>query len=222
VQIGSLDQVDQVRQREHVRDHLQHLRVTARRPERAREERHRQDDQIDDGRRPLGRADERGDAEAEAGEGDPAEEDDWDQGRPALRALCVVEHDAEDHGDHHLQQEHEQRRGQDRREIGRGRQRRRAEPFQDAALAAQHERDRQTAEGRVRTAVADDPDEQPVGRRDAVDRPVVDRAEQQEQHRREDEDEHGRLAVPPEDQLLQPQLVREDGHAPSSGWSRSR
>jgi hypothetical protein len=74
----------------------------------------------------------------------------------------------------------------------------------------------------VRAAVAHHPDEQPVDGRDAVDLPVVDRAEEQEQHRREDEDEDGRLAIPPEEQLLRPQLVPEQPHVTSSAACRRR
>ena len=47
---------------------------------------------------------------------------------------------------------------------------------------------------------------------EALDPAVVDRTEQQEQHRREHEDEHGRLAIAPEDPLLVAQLVEEERH----------
>ena len=66
----------------------------------------------------------------------------------------------------------------------------------------------------VGAAVAEHPDEEHVDRRLAVDRLAVDRPEQEEQHWREHEDEHRRLAVPPEEPLLHPHLVAEQGERP--------
>src|SRR5215218_915761 len=54
--------VDQVLQREHLRDRAQDVRVVARRPESARQEGHREDRDVDDGGGALGRSDERRDS----------------------------------------------------------------------------------------------------------------------------------------------------------------
>ena len=62
VEVRGLDEVDQVRQRQDVGDRLEELGVVVRRAERAREERHRQDDEVDDRRGALRRADQRGEA----------------------------------------------------------------------------------------------------------------------------------------------------------------
>ena len=104
--------------------------------------------------------------------------------------------------------------GQRGAEVGARRQRRRADPLQDPVLAADHERDRHSREAGVRGAVAEHPREQHLDRRVAlVGRLVaVERAEEEEEHQWEDEDEAGRLAVPPEDELLRAQLVCEDAH----------
>src|SRR4029077_18654626 len=82
--------------------------------------------------------------------------------------------------------------------------------LEDPALAAEHELDREPGEGGVRAAVADEPGEQRLGRRHAVDLSRVDGAEQHEQQQREEEDEERRLSAAPEDELFRTELVEEE------------
>src|SRR5439155_18754330 len=82
-----------------------------------------------------------------------------------------------------------------------------AQALEDPVLAPDHELNREPGEGGVRAAVSDEPREQRLGRRDAVDLPRVDRAEQQVEQQREEEDEEGRLPAAPEDELLRAELV---------------
>src|SRR5262249_6818624 len=83
---------------------------------------------------------------------------------------------------------------------------RRAQPFEDPVLAPQHELDREPGEGSVRTAVADEPREQRLRRRYAVDPPGVHGAEKDVEQKRKQEDEERRLPAPPEDELLRSKL----------------
>ncbi len=68
VQIDRVDEVDEVLERQHVADRAQERRIVARRPEGAREERHRQQDEVHDRGRALAGADERRRRDAERGE----------------------------------------------------------------------------------------------------------------------------------------------------------
>ena len=209
-----------MRERQHVRECLQDGRVVAL-TEGAREERHRQEDDVHDRGRSFRGPDQRGDCESETGERDRTEEDEHDDRRGVVRQVRVVEQAAEDVQRHRLQGEDDQGRAERGGEVDAGRERSRAQPFQDPVLASDHERDRHACEARVGGAVADHPDEQDIAGGIAVDLAVVERPEQDEEHHREDEDEDRRLAIAPEDQLLGLQLVKEQPHAsPSSTSSR--
>src|SRR5205823_10324363 len=93
------------------------------------------------------------------------------------------------------------------------------DPLQDPVLAAVDERDRRPREGRVRGAVPKHPDEQHARGLVAVDLARVDRAEEHEEEQREAEDEEGGLAAPPEDELLEAELMQEQLHAGSGSSS---
>src|SRR6266446_2054634 len=85
--------------------------------------------------------------------------------------------------------------------------------FEDADLASRDERDRESGEGRVRSAVADHPGEQRPRGGATVDATVVDRGQKGEEEDGEEEDEHRRLAAAPEEALLPPQLMAEEPHS---------
>src|SRR5581483_10319868 len=107
-----------------------------------------------------------------------------------------------------------------RGDVGRSRQRRRAQTLEDAELATHDELDREAGERGVRAAVAEQPCEQRPRRGHAVDVAAVDRAEQQEEQQRKEEDEERRLRAAPEDELLVAQLVEEQPHSVSSTSAR--
>src|SRR5207244_4960520 len=62
-EVDPLHHLDEVLERKHVADRAQERGIAPRRAERAREERHRQQDEVDDRGRPLRRAEQRGDGE---------------------------------------------------------------------------------------------------------------------------------------------------------------
>ena len=122
---------------------------------------------------------------------------------------------------HGLEREGGERREEHGGQIGRGWERSGAQALEQAALATNDKHDREPGEGGVRRAVAEQPGEKDVHRRAALDRVVVDRAQQGVQEEREDEDEDGRLPASPEDPLLEAQLVGERAHSSFSS-TRSR
>ena len=121
-----------------------------------------------------------------------------------------------------LEDEDDERRDEQPRDVRRGRQRRRAKPFEDAVLAPQHELDREPGERGVRTAVAGQAREERPRRGLAVDRPAVDGAEQHEEQERKEEDEERSFLAPPEDELLRAELVEEDPHSEDSASISAR
>ena len=200
-------------ERQDIPQHLQELGQVVGRPERPGEERHRQDDHVDDCGDRLPGADQRRDREPEPGERGGAEHERDAERKPVLRQLCVEETETESHDDERLEHDDEQVREQRHRQVERRRQRRRPEPLQDPELAADHEHDREAAERGVRDGVGDQAGDQ-VGRgRNPVPGSVSeDRREQEEEERREEEDEDRRLAAAPERQLLPLQLMPEKRH----------
>ncbi len=194
-------------QRQDVADGLEPLRILLRRHERPRDERHRQQDQVDHRRGPVGRPDHRRRPQAHPCERCRAEQHDRDERGDVLRAVGVEDRDAEREHHDRLQDEDDQHREHRGGQVGRRRQRRRPDALQQAALAPDHEQDGEAREGGVRGAVAEQPDEEEVTRAIPVDRAVVHRAEQKQEDDREEEDEEGALAVAPEDALLARELV---------------
>ena len=118
-----------------------------------------------------------------------------------------------------LDQEDDEGRDEDREQVGRGWQRRRADPLQHAALPADHHGDREPGERGRGDAVADHPRLEEGRGFDVLlgdDAVAVDRAEDQEEEDRQEEREERRLAVPPEQQLLGADLTQEQPHSPVS------
>src|SRR5258708_9550971 len=74
-QVDRVDDVDEVLERQDVADHAQEVRIVPGRPERARDERHRQEDEVHDRGRALAGADERRGRDADRREGRRAEDD---------------------------------------------------------------------------------------------------------------------------------------------------
>ena len=221
VYVGAEDELDQVLQRQDVRHELEHPRELLRGAEGTGEERHRQDDDVHHRGDRFRGADQRRHRQPEPGEGDAAQQEREQERERPVRQLRVEEPDPEGEDDDRLEREHDQVREQDRGEVERRGQRRRAKPLQDPVLAPDHERDREAAERGVRHRVADQAgDELAHVLRVAL---AEDGGEQHEEERREEEDEDRRLPAAPEDQLLGPQLMPEQGHAvpsPSSTSSR--
>src|SRR4051794_22957794 len=212
-------QPGEVRQRQHVRDRLEERRIGLRREERAGDDRHRQIDEVDDGGRPFRRSDVAGQAEAHRRETRGAEHQEHEQGEEPLRHRDVEEQPADRDHQRRLDQEDDERREEHREQIGRRRQRRRANALQDAALSADHHRDREARERRGGDAVADHPRLQKWRGANVLlrDRLVaVDRPEDQEEDDRQEEREERRLAVPPEEELRGSHLVQEEPHSVSS------
>src|SRR5579859_1498715 len=210
VQVNGVHQLDEVLERQHVPDRAEEGGVVARGAERARQERHRQKDEVDDRRRSLRRADHRGRRRAERCEGGGADHDRGDERADVRGERRAVEGAPDPEQHDRLQREDDQRRDEERADIGRGRERSRTEPLEDPVLPPDDELDRKSRERGVRAAVADQSGEERLRRRHAVDLPGVDRGEQDVQQQREEEDEERRLAAPPEDELLGAELVHEE------------
>ena len=140
-----------------------------------------------------------------------------------LGPVGVQQEDAEQELRDDLEGDHDDRRADHRGEVGGRGQRRPAYALQEAGLAPDDERDGKAREGVRGHAVAEQPDEEERRRVDALDRLVaVDRADEDEQEDGEEEAEERRLAVPPEELLLGPQLVEEQPHPSPSSRVSSR
>jgi hypothetical protein len=146
---------------------------------------------------------------AERGEHRRADHDRRDERAEVRRRWRPVEGSPEEEQHDRLEREDDERRGEQRSHVRGRRQRRRAEALEDPVLAADHELDGETREGRVRAPVADEPREDGPLDGHVLVVPVVDGAEQDEEQQREEEDEEGRLPAAPEHELLGPQLVHE-------------
>ena len=216
---GPFDEVDQVRQRQYVCDRLEKGGKVAGRPEAAGEERHRQDDDVDDCGRALRRADQGGGPEAHPGEADRAEREREQQRRPLRRKAPAVEQSAERHDRRGLEREHEQGRAERRAEVRRGGQRRRADALEDPELAPDHEHDREAAERGVRDAVGDQRGDEVVGVRPAPVLAVVHGREEQEQEHGEEETETALSRPRQKTSWSRTHLVHERAHGASSSSS---
>src|SRR6476661_10190583 len=123
VQVYGIDELDEVRERQHVTDRAENSRVAPRRSERATQERHRQKDEVDHRGGALGRADHRGGRGAERREHGSADDDGCDERADVGGKRRPVERASEQEERQRLEREHDQRRGEDRGDVRRGRQR---------------------------------------------------------------------------------------------------
>src|SRR5215210_1189431 len=211
------DEPDEVDERERFGDRAEHFRERVRREERAGDERDREVDRVDDGRRSLGAPDDRRQPHAERGERGGAEDQHADERDEVFRDSDVESHPCERDEQDRFEEEDEDDRPEHGGDVRRAREGRRPQPLQDTGLPADDEQEREAGERRRRGAVADHPGEEEEISIRAVDfLATVGGAEDQKEDDRKEKGEERELAAPPEQLLLGPELVQQQPHSPAS------